>query len=120
MPGGSEVLLAYLMTQSEIDTLELLITAAAGNSLGGILTYGMGWWLGARWPLKVPEKKRQKQALVLVQRYGAVSLLLSWLPLIGDPICLVAGWIRCHLFYSLVLICVGKTLRYSLIVLAVS
>ncbi len=120
MPGGSEVLLAYLLTQSELSAVELLIAAAAGNCLGGTLTYGMGWWLSSRWPLKMPENKRQKQALVLVQRYGAVSLLFSWLPLIGDPLCLAAGWIRCHLLYSLLLICVGKTLRYSLIVLAVS
>ncbi len=120
MPGGSEVLLAYLLTQSEFSSIELLIAATAGNSLGGILTYAMGWWISSRWPLKVPEKKRQKQALVWVQRYGVLSLLFSWLPLIGDPLCLAAGWVRCHLFYSLMLICVGKTLRYSLIVLAVS
>ncbi len=120
MPGGSEVLLAYLLSQPEFSPIELLITAAVGNSLGGILTYAMGWWIASRWPLKVPEKKRQKQAVVLVRRYGALSLFFSWLPLIGDPLCLAAGWLRCHLFLSLILICIGKTLRYSLIVLAVS
>ncbi len=120
MPGGSEVLLAYLLTQPEFSPTELLMAAAIGNSLGGILTYAMGWWISSRWPLKTPESKRQQQAMALVRRYGAVSLLLSWLPLIGDPLCLMAGWLRCHLFYSLMLICLGKTLRYSLIVLAVS
>lgn len=120
LPGGSEVLLVYLLNQSEFGPVELLIAASAGNSFGGVLTYAMGWWIASRWPLKVPKKKRQKQAVILVRRYGVLSLLFSWLPLIGDPLCLAAGWIRCHLFISLMLICVGKTLRYSLIVLAVS
>ncbi len=112
--------MAYLLTQPEFSPTELLMAAAIGNSLGGILTYAMGWWISSHWPLKTPESKRQQQAMALVRRYGAVSLLLSWLPLIGDPLCLMAGWLRCHLFYSLMLICLGKTLRYLLIVLAVS
>ena len=117
MPGGSEVLLAYLLTQPEFSSIELLVAAAVGNSLGGILTYGMGWWLGFRWPLRVPKKKSQQRAMVLIQQYGAVSLFFSWVPFIGDPLCLVAGWIRCNLFYSILLICLGKLMRYLLIVL---
>ncbi len=117
MPGGSEVLLAYLLTQPEFSSIELLVAAAVGNSLGGILTYGMGWWLGFRWPLRVPQKKSQQRAMVVMQQYGAVSLLFSWVPFIGDPLCLVAGWIRCNLFYSVLLICLGKLMRYLLIVL---
>lgn len=114
------MLLAYLLNESEFSSTRLLIVATLGNSLGGIVTYAMGWLISSRWPLKASEKRRSKQAVALVQRYGAVSLIFSWLPLIGDPLCFAAGWMRCHLFYSLMLICVGKTLRYSLIVLAVS
>ncbi|RTE64746.1 DedA family protein [Amphritea opalescens] len=119
MPGGSEVLLGYLLTQSTIEPLELLLVASLGNSLGGILTFAMGWWVSLRWAIPQPKKRHQQRALNILRRYGVVALLLSWLPLIGDPLCLAAGWLRCSVWQSLLLIIVGKTLRYLLIIWAI-
>ncbi|WP_299198389.1 VTT domain-containing protein [uncultured Amphritea sp.] len=120
LPGGSEVLLGYLLTQSEFQPLLLLLVASLGNSLGGAVTFAMGWWVSVRWPAQQPEKKSQQRALSMIQRYGPAALLLSWLPIIGDPLCFVAGWFRCHLLISLILITLGKTLRYLFIVFAFS
>ncbi|WP_428037041.1 YqaA family protein, partial [Amphritea sp.] len=120
LPGGSEVLLGYLLTQPEFQPLLLLSVASLGNSLGGAVTFVMGWWVSVRWPARRPEKRSQQRALSLIQQYGPAVLLLSWLPIIGDPLCFVAGWFRCHLLLSLVLITVGKTLRYLFIVFALS
>ncbi len=119
MPGGSEVLLGYLLTQPDAQPILLLLVASLGNSLGGILTYLMGWWISRRWSVPEPHKRNQQRALVVIKRFGVITLLFSWLPLIGDPLCLVAGWLRCRLWLSVLLIIMGKTLRYLLIVLAI-
>lgn len=118
MPGGSEVLLGYLLMQPEYQPQVLLLIASVGNSLGGIVTFIMGWWVAIRWPLPQPEKKNQQRALSIIQRFGPAALFFSWLPVLGDPLCFVAGWLRCHLLLSLTLIALGKTLRYFLIVFA--
>ena len=118
MPGGSEILLGYLLTQPEYQPQVLLLVASVGNSLGGIVTFAMGWWIAIRWPVPQPEKRGQRRALSIIQRFGPAALFLSWLPVVGDPLCFAAGWLRCHLLLSLMLIAVGKTLRYSLIVYA--
>lgn len=119
MPGGSEVLLGYLLTQPEAQPILLLLVASLGNSLGGVITFAMGWWISLRWAIPQPQKKHQQHALAMLRRFGVVVLLFSWLPLIGDPLCLVAGWLRCRFWLSLFLIVAGKTLRYLLIVLAI-
>ncbi|MBN0988978.1 YqaA family protein [Amphritea pacifica] len=120
MPGGSEVLLGYLLTQPDSQPQTLLLAASVGNSLGGIVTFAMGWWVAVRWPLLQPEKRARQRALRVIQSVGPTALLLSWLPVIGDPLCFAAGWFRCHLLLSLVLITLGKTLRFLFIVLAFS
>ena len=66
MPGGSEVLLGYLLMQPEYQPQVLLLIASVGNSLGGIVTFIMGWWIAIRWPLLQPEKKNQQRALSII------------------------------------------------------
>ncbi|MDO6562024.1 YqaA family protein [Amphritea sp. 1_MG-2023] len=119
MPGGSEVLLGYLAAQPDAQPMLLLLIASVGNSLGGMVTYWLGVWLSRRWAVAQPRTINQQRALSLLRRFGAVALLFSWLPFIGDPLCLIAGWLRCRWWLSLVFIISGKTLRYLLIVLAI-
>lgn len=119
LPGGSEVLLAGLLASKPETWLGLWLAASIGNTLGSLTSF----WLGRLGRVaKSPEELASgsyRRALALVQRYGVWSLLLAWAPLIGDLLCVLAGWLRLPLLASTLLILVGKTLRYLLIVAAV-
>ena len=82
--------------------------ATAGNTLGSLTTY----WIG-RWFPKIDSKNdRTLWAINKIQRYGAITLLLSWLPIIGDLFCAVAGWLRLNWLSCLIFMTIGKGLRY--------
>ena len=109
LPGGSEALLALQVTQG-VQPLWLLITAAtSGNVLGSMITFAMGLWIAHRYPLRVLDQPSQQRAKRWLERAGPFSLLLAWLPLVGDPLCLLAGWLRFPWLLSLVMITLGKT-----------
>ncbi|MBA4501227.1 YqaA family protein [Marinobacterium marinum] len=116
LPGGSEVLLAWLVTEATHSVWLLWISATAGNVLGSLLTWGMGYWIAGRYPLRSLENPRHRRAQRWLERYGPFGLLLAWLPIIGDPICLVAGWLRIGFVASLVMITLGKSLRYAVVI----
>ena len=118
LPGGSEVLLVALLSKQPETWLALLTVASLGNSLGAISSYYLGY-LGrlAKSPEDVTKKKYQ-HGLKLIEKYGYWALLLSWLPLIGDILCLIAGWLKLPIIPSTIMILIGKTIRYSLIVAA--
>ena len=119
LPGGSEVVLLYLATQTDESLLLLWLIASLGNSLGGLTSWGLGWWLAKRFPDKTPDKistgKSHQHALQQIRRWGSPVLLLSWLPIIGDPLCFVAGWLKLSLLYSVIFITAGKAARYGVI-----
>lgn len=115
LPGSSEVLLTTYLTQG-FAAAPLLLVATIGNTLGGITSWLLGFWLVKKYPHGLPEKI-SPQALQRIRRWGWPVLLLSWVPVIGDPLCLAAGWLRLNFFYSVVAIAIGKLLRYSAIVL---
>ncbi|WP_315980274.1 hypothetical protein [Aliamphritea spongicola] len=81
------------------------------------MTFALGWWIVN--PFKAESKKHQR-AMKYVQRYGAWSLLLSWVPVIGDPLCLLAGWLKLPVLLSVVLIFLGKLARYWVVFWVVS
>jgi membrane protein YqaA with SNARE-associated domain len=110
LPGGSEALLALMVSQRG-EWLVPVTVATAGNVLGSMLTFVMGVWLRRRYPLRILTPG-QERARARLERYGPLALLLAWLPVIGDPLCLLAGWLRFHWLTSLVLIALGKTVRY--------
>ncbi len=115
-PGGSEAVLAYLATQSTHNTLTLLSIATLGNTLGGMSSYFLGWLL-SRWrPENFGENPRHNAAIKRLRSYGSPMLLLSWLPVVGDPLCLAAGWLRLSWLWSLVFITLGKAGRYVVVV----
>lgn len=127
-PGGSEVLLVYNVQQA-YSPVWCVATATAGNVIGSIITYGMGYYGmqamqknsgGSHAPswLRIPIK-RQQQAGAYFQRYGGITLLFAWLPIVGDPLCLVAGMVRFHYPMFVLLVMLGKLGRYTVIVLLV-
>jgi len=119
-PGGSEVLLLWLLKQHEIAEGVLLSTAIAGNTLGGWVTYLLGRFVASYYPATKYISAKQLRAQQWLKKRGSVVLLLSWLPLIGDPLCLVAGWLRFNITACLIFICIGKAARYLLIAELVS
>ncbi|MGH1461533.1 MAG: YqaA family protein [Neptuniibacter sp.] len=116
LPGSSEALLIWQLSSTENDPWIMWLAVASGNALGGIVTFAMGWLIAVYFPLKSFQKQRHNQAKKWLEQYGPFSLLLSWLPIIGDPLCLVAGWLRISVPLSLLMICIGKALRYAVIV----
>ena len=117
-PGGSEAVLAWLVAQTAHDPLWLLAVATAGNTLGAVSTWLLGRLAALGYPLEHFMKDRSDKALALVQRWGTWSLLLSWLPIVGDGLCLAAGWLRLPFLACLVAIIAGKLLRYAAVVYA--
>lgn len=115
IPGSSEVLLAYLALNSPLSSSALLLIATAGNSLGAITTWGLGFLLSRGYPLERWRKQPSARALQWVQRWGVWSLLLSWLPVLGDALCLAAGWLCLPAMSCAVAIVVGKALRYGIV-----
>lgn len=120
LPGGSEVLLGYLVAQQAYPTVLLVATATSGNALGGMTTFVLGWLGASKWPVKPGDNPSRRRAMFLLQRYGVFVLLLSWVPVVGDPLCLIAGWLRMNPWWSALFIMLGKMLRYLLIAVAVS
>ncbi|BCG62586.1 MAG: hypothetical protein methR_P0232 [Methyloprofundus sp.] len=111
-PGGSEAVLAYMVSEQLHAVMLLVAVATVGNTLGALTT----WWLGALAAKKFPaehvlDKKKQK-ALSWVRHWGQWSLLFSWLPIVGDGLCFAGGWLRLPLWSATILICIGKLVRY--------
>lgn len=116
LPGGSEVLLAWLVADAQYPLWLLWGSATAGNVLGSLLTWGMGYWIACRYPLKTLDKPQHQRARRWLERYGPLGLLLAWLPIIGDPLCLLAGWLRVGFIASVLMITLGKGLRYAVVI----
>lgn len=115
LPGGSEALLA-LLTHQNSEPLALLVSVATlGNVLGAMVTFFIGVYIATKYPVKQFDKPMQQKALNWLQRYGSFALLMSWLPVIGDPLCLVAGWLRLHWLWACLAIATGKLLRYAIV-----
>lgn len=116
LPGGSEVLLTWQLSQDVHNPWSLWAAVTAGNALGGIVTFLMGWGIAHYYPLRALSSTRQQQAQRWLTQYGSVALLMSWVPLIGDPLCLVAGWLKTNFWLSVLMITLGKAIRYLIIV----
>jgi len=113
-PGGSEALLLYRLNEGG-DTLALVLIATVGNVLGSLITYAMGRLgneaIHKRW-LRISEQQTAR-AEIWFAKFGKPALLLAWLPVVGDPLCLAAGLLRCNILSFLVLVSIGKLLRYA-------
>jgi membrane protein YqaA with SNARE-associated domain len=117
MPGGSEVVFVALLQDGSHAPAPLLAVAALGNTLGGMTSWGLGRAIAWRYPGRALEERHQR-AVERVRRFGPLVLLLSWLPVIGDPLCAAAGWLRVHWLKALLFIGAGKLARYGAILLA--
>ena len=117
LPGSSEVLLAYLVTTSDHSPGLLIALATLGNTLGGFTSYWLGRYFAYRFPNQ-PMRDKHQLAITRIQHWGSFALLLSWVPVIGDPLCVAAGYLKTNVWLTFVLLAVGKAARYVFVVLA--
>jgi membrane protein YqaA with SNARE-associated domain len=120
LPGGSEALLLLRLADGG-QAVPLVLTATAGNVLGSLLTYLIGraghQLLVSRW-LRIDAADLQR-AERWFSRWGRPVLLFAWLPIVGDPLCLLAGVLRVGIGSFLLLVTIGKLARYALLAAAV-
>ena len=113
LPGNSEVVLIAMLLSGVSQPWLLVLIATMGNSLGGLTNV----ILGRFFPLRKTSRWQEK-AVGWLKRYGAATLLLSWMPVIGDLLCLLAGWMRISWGPVLFFLTLGKALRYVLVAVA--
>lgn len=106
LPGGSEVVVLGALRLHPAQFWPVLAVATLGNTLGGLSSY----LLGRLFPRRV-----EAPALETLRRWGAPALLLSWVPVLGDPLCIAAGWLRIDVWRAALFIALGKCARYLVI-----
>jgi membrane protein YqaA with SNARE-associated domain len=111
LPLGSEPAVFGLVKLNPDLFWPAILVATAGNTLGGVISWGMGW-AAHRAVDRVQGHPTQVRALDWLQRFGPKACLLSWLPVVGDPLCSVAGWLRMPLFPCTIYMAIGKLGRY--------
>lgn len=116
LPGGSEASLIYLLDKAEYSYGALIAVATLGNTLGGLANYGLGYIAAKGIRLSYFEKHHRQAALEKIRRHGPWVLLLAWVPIIGDPLCLAAGYLRTNVWLSCGCMALGKCIRYVLLV----
>ncbi|VUS95495.1 Inner membrane protein YqaA [Klebsiella pasteurii] len=110
LPGNSEVVLIAMLLAGVSQPWLLVLIAIIGNSLGGVTNV----ILGRLFPLRKTSRWQEK-ASGWLRCYGAAALLLSWAPVIGDLLCLLAGWMRISWGPVLFFLCLGKAIRYIVV-----
>jgi membrane protein YqaA with SNARE-associated domain len=121
LPASSELVLGGFLAAGEGEAGLLVLAATVGNVVGSIINYFVGRYVsglaGRRW---FPATEAQMQrASVQFNRYGFWILLMSWLPVFGDLITVIAGLLRTNFKLFVALTSVGKFFRYFLIVIGV-
>ena len=109
LPGGSEVLLYALLRQHPQTLWPALALATLGNTLGGLTSYAGGRWLPQ------PDKVASSRWHTPLQRWGSPLLALAWAPIIGDALCVAAGWLRINWLSCTLFMALGKAARYALV-----
>lgn len=113
LPLSSEVVLTALLVNG-LSPTTLVLVATAGNVLGSLVNYALGYWAS----LVVIKKGLRMSEADFVQaerrftRYGMWSLLFAWVPIIGDPLTVIAGALRVRLRWFVILVSAGKLFRY--------
>lgn len=106
LPGGSEAVLFGVLKLEPHQFWPALALATLGNTLGGMSSYLIG---------RIIPQREELRGLHWLRRYGSSALLLAWVPIIGDPLCVAAGWLRVNPWFSALFMGLGKFARYLVI-----
>ena len=121
VPFGSEVYFATLLSLGKYNNFLLLVSASVGNVLGSVFNWICGYYINyfvkkSWFPIK---QDKIKKGTDLFNKYGKWSLLLSWVPFVGDPITFVAGTLRFSFIPFIILVSIGKIGRYLVIYVSI-
>ena len=118
LPLGSEFAVIGLLKLNPGLFWQTMVVATVGATLGGALT----WWMGygaERAYEQLTHRHPDGRALRWLRRFGAKGCLLSWLPIVGDPLCAVAGWLKLPFWPCVAYMAIGKFARYLVMTVAV-
>ncbi|MDA7776506.1 DedA family protein [Alphaproteobacteria bacterium] len=122
LPAQSEAVLSFYILSAPQTVFALILVATVGNVLGSVVNWVVGFYAtrfqNRKWFPATPSQMQRAEKFY--RKYGRYSLLLSWVPFIGDPITVIAGVLREPIFSFLLLVTIAKSARYialSLIVL---
>lgn len=107
LPLGSEPAVFAVIKANAALFWPAILVATVGNTLGGMIDYWIGY--GAK---KAFAKERKSRWFGWLERYGPKTLLLAWLPVVGDPLCALAGWLKLPFWQCVLFMAIGKFLRY--------
>ena len=111
LPMGSEPVVFGLIKLNPALFWPTILVATAGNTLGGAVTWAMG--LGSHKVVNhYQHSKNHLRALDWLERLGPKACLLAWLPVVGDPLCAVAGWLKLPFWPCVIYMAIGKLARY--------
>jgi membrane protein YqaA with SNARE-associated domain len=119
LPLGSEPVVYGLVTLNPELLWQVIAVATLGNTLGGALD----WWIGFgahKFADTYGTSRHHVRALAWLEKLGPKACLLAWLPLVGDPLCAVAGWLKLPFWPCLAYMAVGKFARYALMTTALT
>lgn len=106
LPGNSEFVMVAVLAKFPNLFWETIVVATIGNTMGGMTSYAIG---------RIVPNKAESRALGWMRRYGEWALLFSWVPVIGDALCVAAGWLRINAWLALLMLLIGKCARYLVI-----
>jgi membrane protein YqaA with SNARE-associated domain len=112
LPLGSEPAVFGLVKLNPELFWPAIAVATAGNTVGGAITWWMGFGAERAYEHVKHHKPMEVRALTWLQRFGPKACLLAWLPLVGDPLCAVAGWLGMPFWPCVGYMAIGKFLRY--------
>jgi len=112
LPLGSEPAVFGLVKLNPAMFWPAIFVATAGNTIGGAISWWMGYGAERAYERIVQRKPMHLKALTWLERFGPKACLLSWLPAVGDPLCAVAGWLRMPFWPCVAYMAIGKFVRY--------
>ena len=110
LPGNSEFVLGAIVAAEPGMRWPAIAVATVGNTLGGMTSYGLGRLIPAQ-----GSDRLAPRAVALARRHGVWTLLLSWVPLIGDALCVASGWLRHDWRLAALALAAGKLARYVVV-----
>ena len=112
LPMGSEPAIFGLVKINPDMFWPAVLVASAGNTVGGAISWWMGYAAERTYERIRHHPPAEARALRWLERFGPKACLLSWLPVVGDPLCAVAGWLRLAFWPCVGYMAVGKLARY--------
>lgn len=113
LPLGSEPVVFGLVKLNPELFWPAVLVATAGNTIGGGISWAMGYYAERTYEHVTHRPPAELRALNWLRRFGPKACLVSWLPVVGDPLCAVAGWLQLAFWPCVMYMAIGKFLRYA-------